>query len=255
MTAPTRTRRFRETPPPTDKPLIVQGASGDTTAAPAPRRSYVIRNTVERRSHDRRSGPRRDSDTRSITQPDPEELLELDATLRAYFENAIRSAGEDAYRNGHAEGRREALAASTEVANAITAATNELSHFSSTERQMATAAVIELAERFATEIINRTPHDDGAALLQRIRGLMDDLNDGPFTIAVHTDDLDVISAGLDGAAVTVAVDPQLQPGEARIRGTWSYNDFTNAAAWEAMKVALELDEDPTPLPPEGHQPV
>jgi len=254
MTAPTRTRRFSETSPPADKPLIVRDATADLATAPASRRSYVIRNTVERRSHDRRSGPRRDSETRSITQPDPEELLELDATLRAYFDNAVSSAREQAYRDGHTEGRRDALASSTAVSDAITVAANEISTFSRAERKLATAAVVELAERFATEIIKRTPHDAGAAVLQHIREQMEDLDDEPFTIAVHHEDLDVISAGLDGAAATVAVDPQLQPGEARIRGAWSYNDLTRAAAWEAIEVALASDDCQTPLRPEPHQP-
>lgn len=252
MTAPTRTRRFGASPSPADKPSVLQDATSGVAATPPASRSYVIRNAVDRRSHDRRSGPRRGSEARSIAQPDPEELLSLDPTLRAYFDSAISCAREDAYREGHTEGRREALAGSSNVAAAIAEAADGISHFSRTERKLATEAVLELAERLATEIINRTPHDAGAATLRRIREVLEDLKDEPLAIAVNADDLDIISAGLNGAEVTVAVDPHLKPGEARIRGAWSYSDLTRDAAWEAIRTALANDDDL--LQPEPHQP-
>jgi len=254
MTAPTRTRRFPETVPSADKPRVLRSAASKAASAPSEGHSYVIRSVVDRRSHDRRASPRRDGEARSITQPNPEKLLELDSTLRAYFDNAIGSASDEAYGKGRAEGRREALVGSTAVAAAIGAAAGDVSHFSSKERAFATDAVLELAERIATEVMNRMPHDSGAAVLQRIRDVMEDINDEQFSIAVHADDLDIISAGLDGAKATVTVDPHLQQGEARIRGAWSYIDLTTAAAWEEIRTALSADHDPNQLPPEAHQP-
>ena len=150
------------------------------------------------------------------------------------FDNAVASAREE----GYAEGRADANASGHQIAAAIGLSTTELMDFSAADRRTAVNAVTELAERIATVIIGRTPHDDGAAVLARIRDVLMDLDDAPFTVAVHPGDLDIVSAGVNGDSVIIAVDPQLQPGEARIRGAWSYRDITHATVWDAIRTAL-----------------
>lgn len=205
-------------------------------------RPYVFREVVDRRGTDRRNddGPRAHSTTRAVTQPNPRELLELDETLRRHVTAEIERAKAEAEAEGYRRGRAETLASTDSLGAAISLATAELVDFSEAEKAAAVRSVIELAERVATVVMNRTPHDDGAAALKRIRTVLESLDDSPFTIAVHPDDLDTVAAGVNNNDVMVAPDPSLQPGEARIKGVWSYSELTQAAAWEAVREALSL---------------
>lgn len=241
MSQPTRARRFPDLDPADEPSIVLRGnESYDPGALPPVRRPHVLRSVVDRRQRGRRAEDvAAIGHTRMIAQSDPEELLALDERLRHYFDSAIESARAE----GYAEGRAEATARSRQIAEAIGLSTAELTDFSATDRRIAVNAVIDLAERIATIVIGRNPHDNGAAALTRIRQVLTDLDDSPFTVSVHPDDLDIVSAGVNGDSVIVAADVQLLPGEARIRGPWSYSDMTHATVWEAIRTALEAPDD------------
>jgi len=164
--------------------------------------------------------------------------MELDETLRTFVETQIATARAEGHASGYSEGRAEALERNDSLAATISLAATELMAFSATEKTMAVNSVMELAERIATVVMNRTPHDGGQAALMRIRSVLEQLDDAPFTIAVNADDMDAVAGGLNGSDVVVAADHTLQPGEARIRGVWSYSELTQAAAWEAVRAAM-----------------
>jgi flagellar biosynthesis/type III secretory pathway protein FliH len=241
---PVPTRR-RVTPTSSNTPGVISAGDvtpGDRTSTSA-LRPYVLREVRDRRSNDRRSDdtPITHSATRSISQPDPVELMALDETLRSHVNRLVETARAKGIAAGYEQGRTEALERADALAAAVSLAATETIEFTSAERMVAVNSVIELAERVATTVMNRTPHDGGQAALRRIRDVLESLDDSPFTVAVHPDDLDLVTSGVSSISATVAPDPSLQPGEARIRGLWSYSDLTQAAAWNAVRTALSLD--------------
>lgn len=238
MTEPTRIRRTN-TEASSNSPAVLPRGSLPVTQRPATAiRPFVLREVVDRRGVDRRSDPPTHQTTRSVTQPDPRQLMALDETLREFVETEIAKARSDGHASGYSQGRAEALQRNEALAATISLAATEVIEFSSTEKTLAVNSVMELAERIATVVMNRTPHDEGQAALTRIRAVLEQLDDAPFTIAVNADDMDAVASGLNGSDVMVAADHSLQPGEARIRGVWSYSDLTQSAAWDAVRAAM-----------------
>lgn len=225
-------------------PAVVKSPPAPAARPDQTMRSFVYRDVVDRRTGDRRGGPpsepREHRAARAIAQPDPDALLQLDERLRSHVEAEIERAHRAGLAAGYEQGRSDAIATTESLAAAISLATTELVDYAAAEKAAAVNAVIELAERVATVVMNRTPHDGGRAALERIREVLEGLDDGPFTIAVHPDDLDAVGAALGDDRAMVAPDPSLRPGEARIRGVWSYAELTQAAAWDAVRTALAL---------------
>lgn len=238
MSRPTRTRTSDDS---TGAAVV---KAGDTSpAVPAQTlRPYVFRDVVDRRGNERRAEDRAVSHgtPRAPAQGDPRDLMRLDPALREHVDAELERAMAEGYAAGYSQARQETLERTDAIGAAIGLAAAELVDFSASEKAAAVNSVIELAERVATVVMNRTPHDGGEAALRRIREVLEGLDDAPFTIAVHPDDLDTVAAGVNNHEVMVAPDPTLQPGEARIKGVWSYSDLTQAAAWEAVRTALAL---------------
>ena len=79
---------------------------------------------------------------------------------------------------------------------------------------------------------------DAAALTERISRALESLDDEQVIISVNPADWDAVASNLQVPPdATINRDPTLQPGEARLRGTWSSVDLTREAA---LSVAREV---------------
>ena len=79
---------------------------------------------------------------------------------------------------------------------------------------------------------------DGTALANRIQQAIASLDDERIVIGVNSEDWALVADSIQlPANVTLDRDPSLQPGEARVRGTWSSIDMTRQAA---LAIAREV---------------
>ncbi len=180
---------------------------------------------------------------RSVGQLDPRETLALNPALSDWVSREIA----EAYERGRQEGRSMAAGRVDQLGSAIAMASARVGEFTETERIAATNTVIELSERIATLVLGRTPHDGGEAVLARVRKVLEDHDDAPFTVEVNPDDLALLSAAITDDSVTVRPDPHLAPGEARVHGAWSHAELTRTAIWEAIRASLADQNEAQPL--------
>ncbi|GEM_PF-1839717 len=208
-------------PPPASRPSVLRAGTEESWETPGSR--Y--------RPDRPEAGP---GPGRAVGQLDPRETLALNPELAEWVGRQIA----EAHERGRAEGRAMAADRVDQLGAAITMASARVSEFTDAERMAATNTVIELSERIATLILGRTPHDGGEAVLARVRRVLEDREDGPYTIEVNPDDLALVSAAITDDSVTVRPDPRLGPGEARVHGSWSHADLTRSTIWEAIRGSL-----------------
>ncbi len=221
-------------------PVSSRVIRGNTKPSPPPARPSVLRAGSEESwetpgSHLRSDRPQPGPNPgRAVGQLDPRETLALNPDLADWVGRQIA----EAYERGREEGRTMAADRVDQLGAAITMASSRVSEFTETERIAATNTVIELSERIATLVLGRTPHDGGEAVLARVRRVLEDHDDGPYTIEVNPDDLALVSAAITDDSVSVRPEPRLGPGEARVHGAWSHADLTRAAIWDAIRGSL-----------------
>ena len=126
------------------------------------------------------------------------------------------------------------------LGRAITLACAEMVESLDSARRANVGGMVELARCMAELVMGRTPHDGGAAVLNRLREALERLDERELTISVNPEDVAMVSQGLSTElGLTISGDPSLAPGEARIRGGWSHADLTHAAAWAAVQNAVD----------------
>lgn len=179
---------------------------------------------------------------RSIGSSSPADLLDLDPALAAYVAELVETAARDGHRSGLELGRAEANARLGALEQAMTRTVDAVRTLTSGHRDEFTDDVVELAESIATVVIDRTPHDGGRQLLERLRAELDDHRDVPVEIAVHPDDLAIVAAAVASDQVTVEMDPTLQPGDMVVSTEWSSVERTRTAAWELVRSAISADQ-------------
>lgn len=164
----------------------------------------------------------------------------VDAYTRVRIEEASARAYDRGRRDGAEAVRAEAAATAERVAGALEQARAQVVAEMAALRQREAAADVELAVAIAEAVIGHEPHDGGVALLERVRSVLARLDDQELTIHAHPGDVAALTEGLRaGTAVTVAADPGLQAGEARISGPWARADLTRASALALVRAALE----------------
>ena len=155
-----------------------------------------------------------------------------------YMAEMIEQARAEAFAAGRSEGfaagRQDMAGAVERVEHAMANAVAELVHMRMASVHDAVDTAIEVAEF----VLGRTPHDDGDSLVPRVEAALQQLDDEELTIAIHPQDWDAISTTVRlPNGVTVARDPGLRPGEARITGRWASAELTREAA---LSVAREV---------------
>jgi flagellar biosynthesis/type III secretory pathway protein FliH len=186
---------------------------------------------------------------RSIAQPSPGDVLRLDPALAAHVDQLIADAAANAYQRGLDEGRTHSAQQVAALEASISAGLGELRHLVVQHREHFGADVVDLAEAIATVVIDRTPHDGGRALLDRVADELDAITNGTAVVAVHPDDLATVAATVNDDDVSVVMDPRLQPGEVKIHTEWSTIERTRDAAWEIIRQTLTApDDSPTAGP-------
>lgn len=177
---------------------------------------------------------------RPITAP----AAALDAFTRARIDEAVAEAYTRGRRDGAADARADAAAATQRVTAAVAdagaAVISELREL----RAAAAEADTGLAVAIAEAVLGREPHDGGMALLARLRDALSALDDEALTVHAHPDDAALLADALDAdARVTVTPDAGLAPGEARVTGRWAEAELTRAAAWAAVREVLDAPTD------------
>lgn len=173
---------------------------------------------------------------RPFGQPSVDERLRLDPELHAHVDRIVAQARADGEREGREAGRAEAEQRIDSLSRSVALSVSEIEDRLEHTRQANIGGLIDLAKAIAKQVIGRTPHDAGAALLARLEEVADLLDERPLTIRVSPTDADVIRAAKKGHPdLAVDVDASLQPGEAVVTGGWSHADLTHAAAWEALE--------------------
>ncbi len=176
---------------------------------------------------------------RTVTQPGLDEIARLDPAVAAELEQKLAQAHAVGYDRGFAEGHTRATDRLDQLSQNIEVAAKALSELDDRARREATATLLDLAISIASRVIDRTPHDGGEALLQRIKTELESLQAGPVTIEVHPDDVKMVAGALPGEGIVVTANPALQPGEAHLRGEWAMADVTREAGWATVRRIID----------------
>lgn len=176
---------------------------------------------------------------RSLGAPPPA----LDAGSRALIEAAAAEAYERGVADGRAAGLAEARAEVQRAVGGLVAAVQQAAAEAQALRAAAADGDVRLARAIAEAVIGRTPHDGGAALLDRVREALTLLDDRPLVVRANPGDVDLLADGLRGlGGLTVEPDATLAPGEAHVAGQWGRAELTRAAAWERLREVLDAAE-------------
>lgn len=172
------------------------------------------------------------------------------ATTPAFFGNAdtrfvdgevaeiIKRAEAAAYQRGQHDGAAAARAAMTATAQRIESAVQAAATEAARMRAAVVTEALEAALAVAEYVMGVRPVADTTALASRIQEAIAGLDDEAIVVGVNPAEWDAVAAIVDlPRHITIDRDPTLQPGEARLRGTWSSIDMTRQAA---MAIAREV---------------
>lgn len=177
----------------------------------------------------------------AVLVEDPSDLGVLDRPRRP--SHLVGDTFSDAYergkRDGLAEGRRagdEAVAAlGDRIEAAIGGALEELRLLQHVRTEFLVSEAIAIAEFIA----GREVAAGADVLVPRIEAALAAIDDAPLTIQVSSHDLETVRQATEGHSdISIAEDPSLASGEARINGPWAEADITMSAAIEAARQAL-----------------
>lgn len=187
--------------------------------------------------------------TATVTAP---ELRRLAAAPRDQLDPAVQAlverAAADAYERGRSDGRAEGESAAVDAVRrqadearaALATALEDARRRAEAAREELVDEAVALAFAMAEVILGHEPHDGGAVLTARVREALDRIEDPQSVVHVNSGDLRHVSEALHGVRhVTVAADPALRPGEARIDGGWADAELTHAAAFAAIRRELD----------------
>jgi flagellar assembly protein FliH len=159
----------------------------------------------------------------------------LDPATTAVVEQVASAARAEGFREGEAAGYAAAAATIERATSAILASLQQLHAEVVSQREAACHADLQLATSLAGDVLDRTPPVEALAGLDRVRAVVDRLDDDPLEARLHPDDHAAVvatEAALDGRLRLVA-DPSVAAGDARVVGTWGGAELTR----EAMLVA------------------
>ncbi|MCP3977327.1 MAG: hypothetical protein GY720_22790 [bacterium] len=150
----------------------------------------------------------------------------------------IRSAEAAAYQRGRHDGAATARSEMATTAQRIESALRTAAVEAHNMRAAVVTEALEAALTVAEYVMGVRPVADPTALANRIQEAIAGLDDEAIVVSVHPGDWDAVSAIVQlPLHISIDRDPTLQPGEARLRGTWSSIDMTRQAA---MAIAREV---------------
>ncbi len=172
--------------------------------------------------------------TRPLVQP----RAALDPATTAEVERRIATARAEAYAEGEQAGRAAARAEQSAVIAAVERAAGAVSAELEAQRSEATRASLVLVETVATAVLDATPPAEALALLARVEEAAAALDDDPIRVALSVDDHAALAdAPLGDRRLELVADPRLQPGNARLEGSFGGVDLTRRAL---LAAALEV---------------
>lgn len=164
-----------------------------------------------------------------------------------YVDPVTAKRSEDArkagYQQGFADGAKAAEAAAKRSAEAAAqrlrdAAAQAVSDLSSTTIDLV-PALMDTAVAIARHLVASVPEELSASLVDRIGQALNSIDDDRITVHVSPVDQGEVQAGYAAApTITLAVDPSLSAGEARIEGVWARADLTLPTAWKLIEESL-----------------
>ena len=151
-------------------------------------------------------------------------------------ETATAVAFEEGRHAGRAEAQTEARELALSVNQALDRAFEEIGQI----RSDAVGRWLDVAIEIAEFIIDSVPEEAAQALLGRIDQALAQITDAPLEIQIGPTDLELVDQAFGGRAdISVIVDSNLRPGEARISGAAARADITREAAMAAVRRALQ----------------
>ena len=183
--------------------------------------------------------PQISADRRSLAEP----RVRVDAMTQRMIDDARQQGYEAGVAEGHQQGRAEAAQARDAAANAVAERASSMRDELSAFAHDRAAEVTDLAAAIAEFVVGHEPHDEGQALLARIRETLEAIDDEPLRVRCCPEDETVVAAGLaeiDG--VEVVADPKLGRGEASVDGRWAGAQLTHEAAWARLREVLGGDD-------------
>ncbi len=160
----------------------------------------------------------------------------VDGEVTQIIERAEAAAYQQGRQDGAAAARADMAATAQRIESGLHTAAVEAD-------RMRTAVVTEALEAglaVAEYVMGVRPVTDPAALAERIQEAIAGLDDETIVVGVNPDDWDAVSAIVAlPLHISIDRDPTLQPGEARLRGTWSSIDVTRKAAMAIAREALQ----------------
>ena len=161
-----------------------------------------------------------------------------DAATRVALDHEVAAAEQRAHAAGYAAGVEEATAGLRDTVAAVVGAVDAVRADLAEQRAVAIARDLHRVEAVVSAVLGTSPPPDAAVLAERLNDAVGRLDDPALPVWLHPDDLDALAPLLDDPRVTLAADPSLAPGEARIEGTWGRADLTRAAVTRAVLDAL-----------------
>ena len=161
------------------------------------------------------------------------------------IEQGRQAAYDEGFVAGRATGFEDAVRRGSELQAAFLSAVEETSSRLDGERRDLLTAVVDLSVDVATAIMDRTPHDEGAALVARIRELSDSSSQTVTTVCVAAADEALVRSALASAPVNVESAEDMLPGEVRIGGDWSTATATRSSIATTLReaIATALDDE------------
>lgn len=164
----------------------------------------------------------------SVTLPSLEEV-----------ERGRQAAYDEGFVAGRASGFDDARHRGAELHAAFLAAVQQMSAELDQQRRAILTGIVDISVEVATAIMGRTPHDGGAALVDRIRSLCDASSQSVTTVYVATADEALVHSALEPSPIRVEVAADLAPGEVRVGGDWSTATATVSTIAQVLRESIE----------------
>ena len=173
-----------------------------------------------------------------VSRPLVQPRAALDPATTAEVERQVAAARAQAYAEGERAGREAARAELATTVAAVERAAGAVRAELEAQRAEATRASLALAEAVATAVVDATPPAEALALLGRVEVAATALDDDPIRVALSAADHAALAdAPLGDRRLELVADPRLQPGEARLEGSFGGADLTRGAL---LTAALEV---------------
>ena len=163
---------------------------------------------------------------------------EVDRTTSDVIAAAYEQGRADGWRDGERAGR----AAATDFAGAVEHALAGYAQACAATRAELSDHLVELAEALVEGVLGHRPDTATLGMLDRLRGALEMIEDGPLTVVVHPSTLEMMQPALamraGGHPLECRDDARLAPGEVVVEGPWAFAELTWPRLLDAARLAL-----------------